>query len=401
MGIKTHNNNSLFYRLCWRSLRVRRSQAWLGIGSLAAGAAVCSLLLSLYGGVQRKMSQSFSAFGANAVIAPRATSQASTGLPSVMSEPSPEQFQALERRVPGVAAVPVLYAVVSIRSAEAYARLPDGQRLVAAGSDLSDLWRMYPSWRLESLSASPGPDGCAVGRHVASELGLQLRDKIELRALSPGSPEANARSATFRVTAIVSTGAAEDNQVFVPLAALQALTNTKNKISAIELRIPGSKIAAAVSALAGVFPEAQVRPVRQIVYSQGKVLGTLSRLMLALTILILAITALSVASAMTGMVMDRGKDIGLMKALGASDRTVMEIFLGEAAVLGLVGGIAGFAVGAFLAREVGQRLFHVALAPSGWIFPAVCFAAVLLAIVATLLPVQKVRGIQPVLALRE
>ncbi len=142
------------------------------------------------------------------------------------------------------------------------------------------------------------------------------------------------------------------------------------------------------------------RPVRQIVYSEAKVLGTVSRLMLALTILILTIIALCVASTMTAIVLERRKDIAVMKALGASNRAVMELFVSEGVALGLIGGLAGFFLGALFAREIALRLFDVALAPSWWVFPVVCLSTIVLAVFATLFPVRVVRRIQPAVVLK-
>src|SRR5271157_265229 len=61
---------SLFFRLWWRSVSVKRPQAVLAVLSLLVGAAVMSMLLNLYGGVRRKMTQEFRAYGSNVVLAP-------------------------------------------------------------------------------------------------------------------------------------------------------------------------------------------------------------------------------------------------------------------------------------------------------------------------------------------
>ena len=99
--------------------------------------------------------------------------------------------------------------------------------------------------------------------------------------------------------------------------------------------------------LPAFLPGLEVRPIRQIVYSEGKVLGTIRWLLLSLTILILVIIALCVMATMTAIVLERRKDIGVMKALGAADALLMRLFMMEGASLGLVGGALGYGVGAF------------------------------------------------------
>lgn len=396
------NSRSVFWRLCLRSLQVKRAQAILGVGSLVAGAAVCAMLMSLYGGVQRKMTESFRAFGPNVLIAPPEVASGGSGLPALMPEPDLARLRPLAARYPGLSAIPELYAVAEVSSSEASLRLPGGENALAVGTNLRDLQAMNPEWRFDGSSDFAAPNTCAVGVHLAAALQLRPGDSLHVRSLAPHQPGGAASGHEFRVAAVISSGGSEDDQVFMPLPDLQRLAALPGKASIVELHVPGSasEIETAVHAIAKAFPEAGVRPVRQIVYSQGRVLGSVRRVMLALTALILIVVALCVAATMTAIVLERRKDVAVMKALGASDARVMQLFLTEGAVLGLIGGLVGFCAGALLARGLGLRLFHVALAPSWWMFPAVCAATVILAVIATLFPVRIVREVQPAAALK-
>jgi putative ABC transport system permease protein len=122
--------------------------------------------------------------------------------------------------------------------------------------------------------------------------------------------------------------------------------------------------------------------------------------MLSLTVLVLVIIALCVMATMTAIVLERRKDIGLMKALGAADVLLMRLFVAEGAGLGLVGGVLGCVVGLLLARGLAERLFGVALSAHLWTLPVVCGLAVALAVVAAQLPVRVVRAIQPTVVLK-
>jgi putative ABC transport system permease protein len=119
-----------------------------------------------------------------------------------------------------------------------------------------------------------------------------------------------------------------------------------------------------------------------------------------LTILILAIIALSVMVNMTTIVLERRKDVAVMKALGAGDRLVMRLFLAEGAALGLGGGLIGVVAGAIVARLLGQRLFGVNLDLTWWTMPLVCAASMALATLASFLPIRLVRGVQPAVVLK-
>ena len=144
----------------------------------------------------------------------------------------------------------------------------------------------------------------------------------------------------------------------------------------------------------------EVRPVRRILDSEGKVLRTIRGLVLWLTGVILVIIALCVTATMTAIVLERRKDVALMKALGASSRQVMLLFLAEGAALGLLAGVGGYVAGAWLASELGWRLFGVSLYWAWWVAPLVCLATVLLAVFATFLPVRSVRGVNPAVVLK-
>ena len=92
----------MFWRLWWRGVSVKRSQAALALGSLVVGAAITSMLLNLYGDVRRKMTEDFRAYGANVVIAPASMKIGSSAEGSATMEqsaleplaPLPGRFQA-------------------------------------------------------------------------------------------------------------------------------------------------------------------------------------------------------------------------------------------------------------------------------------------------------------------
>jgi len=455
----------MFWRLWWRAVSVKRSQAALALGSLAVGAAITSMLLSLYGDVRRKMTEDFRAYGANVVIAPTPVGSGGGAEAGTMVEESALQPLAeFVRETPGTSFVPVLYGVVRASPDSADPRLPEFANVVAAGAEFGALRRLNPGWREagESVSADLPPGDCAIGSHLAARLHVRQGDSMDLRrVLSVAAPaNENARSAldcggstpplssssatfqsrstapstspsfqggveppqskvlsaqecskqqaaepeaaTYRIATILSTGAPEDDQVFLPLATLQSFLDMRGKVTLVELSIPGETrdVENAVHRLAGLLPGLEVRPIRQIVYSEGKVLGTIRWLLLSLTVLILVIIALCVMATMTAIVLERRKDIGVMKALGATDALLMRLFMMEGASLGLVGGALGYGAGALLARGLAERLFGVTLSLNAWTLPVVCGLSGVLAVIAAQVPVRIVRVIQPTVVLK-
>jgi putative ABC transport system permease protein len=401
---QSRKRRSLFWRLWLRSLVVRRPQAALAVVSLLVGAAVASMLLNLYGDVHRKMTQEFRSYGANVILGSRAAASAGpASLAGLIDAAAFGRLASMPSAVKGLVAAPVLYVVARISRAPADPRLPSFENVVAVGTDFADFRRLAPGWRVEAggKEGDLDPGGCAVGAHLAERLHLEPGDTVEMGVAQPG-PDDQAKQETFRVKLVVATGASEDDQIFVPLEDLQRLAGVAGKISLIEMNIPGETagIENAIHRLATAFPTLEVRPVRQIVYSQGKALETIRELLISLMLLILLIIALCVMATMTAIVLERRKDIAVMKALGASNREVTRLFLTEGATLGLIGGLAGFAVGGILASIVAEHLFGVSLDLVWWTLPIVCFATALLAVLATLFPVGMMRRIQPATALK-
>lgn len=388
----------MFWRLWLRSLTVKRPQALLALVSLALGAAVASMLLNLYGDVHRKMTEEFRAYGANVILAPASETAGASGvedLGSVMDTAVLSRLDSLKQSLPGLSSAPMLYVVTRASSGSALAATA-AQNVVSVGTDFGALRHVNPSWRMQGSSTGLDPETCAIGARLASSMGLKLGDSVTLSTLSPASAKAQG----FRVRAIVASGASEDDQVFVPLDALQRLAGLGRKLSLVEVNVPGDARAVENTVREISVPGVDVRAIRQIVSSEGKVLATIRWLLLSLTALILAIVVLSVISTITVILLERRRDVAVMKSLGASNRMVTRLFLTEVAALGLVGGLIGFGAGALAARDIGRRLFGIALSPDWWMLPVVCAACILAMILSTVLPLGTVRSVDPALVLK-
>ena len=404
----------LFLRLWWRSVTVKRPQAILAFLSLAVGAAVMSMLLNLYGGVRRSMTQQFRSYGANAVLAPRLSAPTGEGsqelgLPEyaaasgTLDQSVMGALEAFVGQRRGVTALPVLYGVVRLIPLRPDPRLRDGANVVAVGTDLAALRRMNPAWRASrARDDSAALPGCLVGARVASRLLVAPGDTIRLEALDSSLAEGGGAGATCRLSSVLTTGASEDEQVFLPLQELQTIMGMTGKISLVQLRLEGetSEIESSLRQLASALPGVDVRPIRQIVYSEGRVLGVIRWFLVSVTSLILIIIVMCLMATMTAMALERRKDIGVMKALGATDLQVMGLFMAEGASLGMLGGALGCLVGGGWAFGLARRLFGVALKVIWWTSPLVCSLAALLAVGAALCLVRTVRAIEPAVVLR-
>ena len=124
-------------------------------------------------------------------------------------------------------------------------------------------------------------------------------------------------------------------------------------------------------------------------------LDRINRLMLALAGITLAIGCFGVANTMMTSVHERIKDIGIMRSVGSSQRQIMAMFMQEAIIIGLIGGIAGYIGGSLLAYVIGPLIFEGAAV--SWVLrllPLSLGVALVVAVAATAYPAYRATRIR-------
>ena len=108
--------------------------------------------------------------------------------------------------------------------------------------------------------------------------------------------------------------------------------------------------------------------------TEGRILNRVGVLMALLVVAALVAAGLAVASMMLATVLERRAEIGLFKALGATDARVAAVFLLEACAIGVLGGVAGYFFGSLLAWRLALAVFGSAVGVH-WVILPVCLAA--------------------------
>jgi putative ABC transport system permease protein len=147
-------------------------------------------------------------------------------------------------------------------------------------------------------------------------------------------------------------------------------------------------------------PAADVRPVRQIVEGEARVLGKTRATLLAAAVLIILTAALCVLSTLMGWVYDRRRDFAIMKALGASTKLLNGFFAAEAAALGAMGAVIGFMLGIGIAAWIGRANFHAAVVPRLSVLPIVLAGSMAVTLLSAILPISLLRRVEPAVILR-
>ncbi len=363
-------HTSMFLRMLMRAAVLRRGRAASALLAMVVAAAAATAMLNLYVDVQAKLGKEFRNYGANVVV----VSKDGAGLP----EPSLNKVQT----VLGGRGLAVPFAYVVARTA-------GGQSAVVAGTDFEQVRKLDNWW---AVSMWPqGPEDALVGT----------------RAMAVVSPQGKPFDLSFQghtihlnPTGTLRTGAAEDSRVYISLQEFESWTGVTP--STIEIAASGSveDVNSVIGKLAKALPEADVRPVRQIMEGEARVLGKTKATLFASASLIILTAALCVLSTLMGWVLDRRRDFAIMKALGASERLISSFFAAEAGALGAMGAVVGFVIGIGVAEWIGRVNFHAPVTPRIGVLPWVLLGSVGVALISAALPMSLLRRVQPAVILR-
>ncbi len=387
MADRRATNRAMFWRIIRRLFGANRGRLFVMILALGTGAAVTAALLNLQVDANRRLTAEFRAFGANVLVTPGPDPNRtwSPTLPESLVSTVNSTISA-----PGSRAVGFLYALSKVSVIKLHGagdnRWQTPVEVVLVGYS-SDIFRELLPHQTVEVSQPLGYETplCYLGINVAQKLKVNARDSLML----------DSGNECF-VQEVDSFGGPEDNQIFVNLMQVQLVTGLPEAISLVEIRIPGTprQIEQAVDALQRKIPGADVRPIRQLAEGEAKIYNRISGLLTATVGIVLLLTGLCVMAAMTNVAMERRNDVGLMKAIGGSMRRVLRLFLAEAALLGLAGGIIGAAVGIFLSIGLGKAVFGVAARPRLIVYPVAVALTVLVAILSAF-PLRRLASIRP------
>jgi putative ABC transport system permease protein len=279
-----------------------------------------------------------------------------------------------------------------------------------------------PSWKIDGRWFNDGASEAVVGASLAAadpgDFAIGKTIQVAKSATSPTTQP-------LIITGTVSTGGAEDDAVLVPLAVAQDISGHPGEYrqllisaltkpaDALAMRDPSSLTPAEydrwfcspyISSISyqieNVIPNTDVRAIRKVAETEGRVLSRISSLLWIVTIAALIAAGLAVAATSATTVLERRAEIGIMKAIGATNFTVAGIFLTEQLLLAIVGGTIGFALGIVIARVLGTSVFGTPAPPRFVVLPVVLGLAAIVAISGSLIPLRRAARFRPAPILR-
>lgn len=417
----------MFWTMVKGALIRQRGRFFLIALTVALGVSLAAAMLNVMFDVGDKVNQELKAFGANITVAPKNASLlndvygvgSDSGHKEYLNEEDLGKIKTIFWTNNIVAFTPMLNGTVSVNGQNVnltgtwfnyHMTLPTGDAFDTGVEEMKSWWQIDGDWPKDNT------DQVLVGQKLAESLQVKTGDTLSYR-------RADGTQGQFVIAGIVSGGGNEDNAILASLPVVQQALNLKGKVSEIEvsaITTPENDLArkaaanperlsqaereiwyctAYVSSIAFQIEEvvnnSSARPVRQIAESEGKILDKTQLLMLLITVLSLISAALGVSNLVSANVMERSREIGLMKTLGAKNYEVILMILTETLIAGILGGIVGYFIGMGFAQVIGYTVFGSAIANNIIVVPIVGALMVAVILLGSVPAIRTLLSLQP------
>ncbi|HEY6351711.1 MAG TPA: FtsX-like permease family protein [Candidatus Angelobacter sp.] len=423
----------MFFRLLFESFRRQRRRKAFALLAIALGMSISTAMIAVATDVHDKMNREMRSSNANLLLTPMDDSL-DVNIGSVNLKPASEGAYVHESDLPKMKKIFWGHSIVGFapflsdqQTFTVNSRPASGATLVSqligtyfaqevkSGNEsfITGVRSVNQYWQVQGAWPTDDSTNALIGHSLATRAQLKIGD-----TLTTGNQE-------LKISGIVTTGGVEDEAVVAPLHLVQRILGRPDQVRRVVIsaltkaeddfarRDPKSMSPAmferwSCSPYANsiafqiheVLPDARVDQIRPIEQTQGTVLSSISGLMLLLTIASLVASGLAVSALMAATIIERRQEVGLMKSLGAGNAAVASLFLTEAGLLAVAGGLAGFGIGAILAQRISQSVFGSTITVQPVVLAIVVFTALLVAFAGSTGAVHKAMHFEPALVLR-
>lgn len=393
--------------LAFANLNRRKGKAiFLALG-IAIGVGTIVALLSLSNSIQEEIGTQLDRFGANIVIVPQSNSLAldygGVSVPGVTFD----AHQLTNEDVDRIRQIPYHKRLSVVAPKVLAAAQVEGEPVLVAGVDFKNELKLRQWWHITGKTPKTDSD-VLVGYDVARALSLIESAGQTSKARAEGGAHHFAPDETpfkivkngvhllgsfHQVTGVIAaTGGPEDRMIFGDLSHVQKLASKPDQVNVIEVGAlcKGCPVADIVAQIREKLPHAKVSAIQQAVKARTEMVGRLTRFSAAVAMVVLIIGALMIFTTMMGAVVERTKEIGVLRAIGFRRTHIIKGLILEVTTISAVGGLVGWAAGlgaswvvlpyfseGGVGREVNPTLLLIALLGAlligtlGSIYPAV------------------------------
>ena len=385
------NKQKMYMRMITASLMRRRGRMVVALLAVVVGATILSGLVTIYNDVPRQLGAQFRSYGANLILTPGADSDG-------MTQDDIDKATAIVPSEQLVGLTPYHYESLYLNNLS----------IVVASTDLASVQRTSPYWYVNGEWPQASGE-ILVGLEEAETFGLNVGDKVTIAyasnddgTVSSGAAVVADNTMDFTVTGVLDTGGNEEQYFFIsnPDMAQLIMSDVAFDVTELSIQATSEELSTYADRIAAEVPAVTPQLVKRVTESETAVLSKLQTLVLLVTIVVLALTMICVATTMTAVVTERRKEIGLRKALGASNKSITLEFMGEGMLLGAFGGLIGAGLGFAFAQAVSTNVFNSSISFQPLLLPATLIAAVAISALACILPVRNATKVDPALVLK-
>lgn len=379
----------------------RRTKLLVGVLGVVIAASAIVAVITTFTAATDSLYDESGKFGANIIIRPQTNSipliEGSTTVGSIstgenyIDESKLPNIYTIENSANLAVVSPRLYGIANIG-------ISSSSPVILMGVDPKEEPKIKAWWKLDGrwISAEDGErTEVMLGSDIAKPLGLVTGSTI---TLTNGNNSVNGDV----VAVIETTGGSEDGYIITSLKTAQYLFYNEGKISSIEVRAlcndcPVEEMSRQIEA---ALLNVEARAMSQIVLSEMALIKRTRSSAMAVSIITLLVSALTVASTMLASVNEKLKEIGIMRAVGASDIQIVSMLLFEGAIIGAIGGSVGFVLGTLVSFVAAPLLLSVTPSPIWILLPAAAGVSIAVGMVASVIPAKRAVSIDPAEVLR-
>ncbi len=397
----------IWLTLALKNIIRRPTRSALTVSGVAVAIAILFSLMAFQRGYESGLREDLNALGAHIMIVPKGCPyEASTIV--LHGGKWPRYME--ERYLQEVKDVPGIEQSAGIIMDAIVARTKTERNRIFLGVD-EDFLKLRRNWRFEDGGWFERPDSIIIGSSVAESEELKVGDKYHVHEKRGNFTV----DASFIVSGILEpTNTQDDGFYFMPTKTLQKEFNLQDKLVVILVKVKDvTKVDEVTSALREREASMNVFPLTELLNTMGRMIGNTKVFVMAIVLVAIAIGAVGVLNTILMTVFERTKEIGMMKAVGASRLDIFRLIWLETLVMCTVGGLLGVGLSVLTSRGVeafikgvlsGTGLISVPkgtlIAFSADVFIVSMALSIVLGLAAGAYPAWRASSIKPIEAIR-
>jgi len=395
----------------FKSFKRKKARYVLPTIALIIGISLGSGLLMVINDMEEKLEMESNVFGPNLIAVPK-TEEVTVSIGGVDMGSLSQTRYLSEANAKLITDLPLdVYdgKVCQTPTINAYlygiVRIDNSSEIIMAGTWFNILFVVNAWWRIDG-EYPVNDDEIVIGRDAAEKLGKGKGDVLELHHTEIVTTESEDtpvyRSDSFKITGIVTAGGEDDSRVFGKLAPVQNLTNLPGKVNIMHISTlcKTCDVDVVGEIIEEYVPGVEILTVKQVTHAAQETLDLIKNLGSFIAGVAILTSIVSVMTTMTLSVVERRKEIGLMKTIGAYDTNIALMFLSEGLIFAIIGGIIGFFLGIFIAQLIGDYAFDSSIATPWWMLLVSLGASFAIVVLASVYPIKKALSVDPVVVLR-